>query len=191
MDIKAVDKIFTITQAAKLCGLNRIALWRWIKSGKLQAYQTPTGQYKIKKEDLEQFVRKDLKYIQPILKENLPRILIVDDDDSVRKYFRRILSNDQYEIGEAFNGFQAGLKIMKFKPLLVILDLFMPEIDGFYICRQLKTDPATKHIKIIAISGYNSSENKDKILELGADVFLEKPINKKDLLISIKRLLSG
>ena len=185
------DKIYTLTQAAKLCGLNRTTLWRWIKSNKLQAYQTPSGRYKIKKADLTQFIRQELQYIEPKLHETIHKILIIDDDESVRKLIRKILSKENhYEIEEAGTGLQAGMKIMKFKPSLIILDLLMPEIDGFEICHHVKTETDIQHIKIIAISGFSSQENKERIQKLGADIFLEKPINKKELLHNIKQLLA-
>ena len=101
----------------------------------------------------------------------------------------KILAKDQYEIDEASNGFYAGLKIMRFMPTLIILDLFMPEMDGFEACRQLKAEPETQHIKIIAVLGFGSMENRNKIKELGADLFLEKPIEKQALLQSIKQFL--
>jgi excisionase family DNA binding protein len=190
--MKSRNKIYTITQAAELCHLNRITLWRWIKLGNLQAYQAPSGHYKIKEEDIERFAREKLKYIEPIFKEKSPRILIIDDDEAVRKLIKQILLKEDYcEIDEASTGLEAGLKIMKIKPSLIILDLHMPEIDGFEVCRHVKSDSATQHIKIIAISGYGSPGNREKIKDLGADIFLEKPINKQDLLHSIKQLLES
>jgi excisionase family DNA binding protein len=184
-------KIYAITEAATICGLSRTTLWRWIKSGKLQAYQTPSGQYKIRKEDLESFIRHDLPYLDSVFQEKLKRILIVDDEPSVRKLIKRMVPRDQYRIDEADNGLQAGLKIMKFNPVLIILDLLMPGIDGFETCRQIKSNHETRHIKIIILSGYDTPENREKAIELGADVFLRKPINKKKLLDSLKILLGG
>lgn len=184
-------KIYTITQAAVICGMNRTTLWRWIKSGKLQAYQIPSGQYKIKKEDLERFIQKKLPYLDSVFQEESKRILIVDDEPFVRKMIKKILSTEQYKIEEASNGLDAGLKIMRFKPALILLDLFMPETNGFETCRQIKSDPETQHIKIIILSGYDTPENREKVRKLGADVFLQKPINKQDLLDNIKNLLAG
>lgn len=183
-------KIYTITQAAELCGINRTTLWRWIKSGKLLAYQTPTGQYRIKKDDLENFIEKELRFLDPPTPKEPDRILIIDDDAAFRKFVRRVLSRASWETNEASNGFQAGLKIMKFLPSLLILDVFMPEMDGFDICRQIKADPHTKNVKIIAVSGFGTPEVKEKILKLGADIFLEKPLNKKTLLKCVKDLIS-
>lgn len=190
-DLITLDKMYTITQAAIICSLNRTTLWRWIKSGKLQAYQIPSGQYKIKQEDLEQFIRKKLPFLDLVLQKESKGILIVDDEPSVRKTIKKILTKEQYKVDEASNGLEAGLKIMKSKPALILLDLFMPGIDGFETCRQIKSNPETQHIKIIILSGYATRENRKKAHELGADVFIQKPVNKQELLDNIKNIFAG
>jgi excisionase family DNA binding protein len=181
-------KIYSITQAAALCKLNRVTLWRWIRSGKLRAYQTPTGQYRIKQEDLESFIQNDLSYLQADLPDNHPTILIIDDDPQFRKLVRKIVANDRFDIEEAGNGFEAGLKIIKHMPSILILDLFMPEIDGFDICRQVKSDPNTRAIRIIVVTGAGSPETEEKVRQLGADAYFTKPVGRNDLKACIEKL---
>ncbi len=181
-------KIYSITQAAALCKLNRVTLWRWIRSGKLRAYQTPTGQYRIKQEDLESFIQNDLSYLQTDLPDNHPTILIIDDDPQFRKLVRKIVANDRFDIEEAGNGFEAGLKIIKHMPSILILDLFMPEIDGFAICRQVKSDPNTRAIRIIVVTGAGSPETEEKVRQLGADAYFTKPVGRNDLKACIEKL---
>jgi excisionase family DNA binding protein len=183
------NKTYSITQAAELCGINRVTLWRWIKAGKLAAYQTPLGRYRIKQKDLKSFIRKHLAFIDFDFPREPTKILIVDDDASLRKLIRRILSDSVFIVEEAGNGFDAGIKILSFMPSIVILDLFMPEIDGFEICRRIKSESHTRHIKIIALTGMGSHETKEKIMHLGADAYLEKPIAGQDLKKCIERLL--
>ncbi len=81
------------------------------------------------------------------------------------------------------------MKINKLKPDLLILDLYMPQVNGFEVCEQIKKDPETSKIKIIAISGFDTKENKEKILEYGADIFYPKPIDSKQLIKGIKHLI--
>lgn len=183
------SELYNITEAAGLCGISRVTLWRWIKSGKLKAYQTPSGHFRIKKADLEGFIQKSLSYLDLKIFKDSNRILIVDDDPPFRKLVRRILSKDQYMIEEAPNGFEAGLKIMKFNPAILILDLYMPGIDGFEICRQIKRDEKTRSIKIIAVTGHGTLETEEKIKRLGADTYFKKPIEKKAFLQCIEDLL--
>ena len=66
----------------------------------------------------------------------------------------------------------------------------MPDIDGFKVCRQVKEDPETSHIKILAITGYDTKENKDRIMDAGADGYLAKPIEMVVLLQRVEELLS-
>jgi excisionase family DNA binding protein len=186
--INARKNIYSITQAAELCKLNRVTLWRWIRSGKLRAYQTPTGQYRIKQEDLESFIQNDLSYLQTDLPDNHPTILIIDDDPQFRKLVRKIVANDRFDIKEAGNGFEAGLKIIKHMPSILILDLFMPEIDGFAICRQIKSDPNTRAIRIIVVTGAGSPETEEKVRQLGADAYFTKPVGRNDLKACIEKL---
>lgn len=117
------------------------------------------------------------------------RILIVDDDIQVQKVLTKMLSYKKYETETASSGFEAGARVVKFKPDLIILDLFMPEMSGFDVCKQIKKDPETSHIKILALTGYDSEENRDQIMEAGADDFMAKPVEKDVLLQHVEELL--
>lgn len=187
--VKPLNKTYSITEAANLCGINRITLWRWIKSGKLQAHRTPTGNYLIKQEDLEKFIKKDLTFLDIDLKDSSNTLLIVDDDDSFRKFLKKALEKTPFQIEEAKSAFEAGLKIMKNQPALIILDLYMPEMDGFEMCKILKQEPNTRDIIILAVTGYSTPEVKRRIIDNGADSFLEKPFTKQELIKSIEQLL--
>ena len=119
------------------------------------------------------------------------KILIVDDDPRILEMFTTMLSAHQYETEVASSGFEAGAKVMKFKPGLIILDLIMPEISGFEVCRLIKKDPDTSHIKILAITGYDTEENRDRIMEAGADGYLAKPVVMDTLLQHVENLLNN
>jgi len=110
------------------------------------------------------------------------KILIVDDDPEIRDLLSKMLSCVEYETEVASSGFEAGAKVVKFKPVLIILDLIMPEMSGFEVCKKIKGDPDTSHIKVLAITGYDTEENREKIMKAGADDYMAKPV-KRDLLI--------
>jgi len=185
------DNYFSIPKAAKHCSISRVTLWRWVRSGKLKAFLTPGGQYRIRKEDLELFIRGKMGHLQQaeLLKEK--KILIVDDDSGVRKLFIKMLSIDGFRAEVATDGFEAGVKTVQFEPDLMVLDLYMPGMDGFEVCKQIKENSNTSHIKILAVTGYDTKANKDRILEAGADGYLVKPVKRKTLLQNIDDLLSG
>jgi excisionase family DNA binding protein len=182
------NKIYSITQAAELCRLNRVTLWRWIRSGKLRAYQTPSGQYRIKQDDLKRFIQNDLSYLQADLPDNQHTILIIDDDPQFRKLVRKIISNGRFDIEEVGSGFEAGVNIIKHMPSILILDLFMPGIDGFDICRQIKSDPNTRNIKVIVVTGMGSPEIEENVRQLGADAYFTKPVERRELKACIEKL---
>ena len=180
-------KVYTLTQASGFCQVHRTTLWRWIKDGRLPAYQTPSGQYRIKEDDLHQFIKSSLPFIDLEASPPPTRILIVDDDAAFRKLMKRYLSGDRFVLEEAVNGFQAGQKIHTFKPDFIILDLFMPTIDGFEICRQVKADSATRHIFIAVVTGRGTPETEKKTKAIGADAYLQKPIGRQSLTALIER----
>ncbi len=185
-----MQEILTIPQAARYCAVNRMSMWRWVKSGYIPASVTPGGHHRIHVEDLSAFLRERGMY--PLARKHFPRkkILIVDDDSHIRRILTRTLTGQGFETENATDGFEAGFKIIQFKPDLLILDLIMPGIDGFEVCRSVRKNPATAHIKILAYTGYSTVENREQILKAGADAFFVKPAERSTLLESIKKLLN-
>jgi excisionase family DNA binding protein len=186
------NNFFTIPQAAKHCSISRVTLWRWVKSGKVKAFLTPGGQYRIREEDLESFIQGKMGYLSVAdLTQEEKKILIVDDDPEIQKILASILSLNNYQTEVASDGLDAGIKIMRFKPDLIILDLYMPQMDGFEVCRRIKENLDHSHIKILILTGYDSRENRDQIIEAGADAYLSKPVKKDDLLHHIQQLFNN
>ncbi|KPA17028.1 response regulator receiver domain-containing protein [Candidatus Magnetomorum sp. HK-1] len=187
MDTK--KEYFSIPQAAKFCSIGRVTFWRWVKSGHVKVSVTPGGRHRILKEDLESFMIENGMMDASEKKSSKQKVLIVDDDPNVLDVFKDCLSSHNYKADVAQNGFEAGVKLMEFKPDLLILDLVMPELDGFEVCRIIKSDPTTKHIKIIVLTGYDTKENEAQVKEFGADLFLTKPVEEDILLGHIKNIL--
>ncbi|MFC2048733.1 response regulator [Elusimicrobiota bacterium] len=186
-----MEKVFTTHQIGKLCQVDNTTVINWINSSKLPAYKTPGGHRRVKHSELIGFIR---KYNMP-MPDNLSvslnkKILIVDDDIRVLKTISRILEKeDIYDYDTATDGFQAGRMLRDCRPDLIILDLMLPGIDGFEVCRMIKSDTKSKQIKIIAVSGHSTPENKKRILSCGADTFLGKPFDKKELINALTKLL--
>ncbi len=153
-------EIFSIPKAANFCGVHRGTFWKYVKEGKVKASRTPGGKYRIQKNDLLNFMTQmglsDNHYDQ----STKPKILIVDDDVKIQKLIHRILSKENYQTAIAIDGFDAGNKLNTFKPDLLILDLFMPGLNGIEVCRRVKSDLATSNIKIIAMTGFPTKKNK-------------------------------
>jgi CheY-like chemotaxis protein len=94
-----------------------------------------------------------------------------------------------YEIISASDGFEAGLQVNHFKPHLLILDIMMPDIKGFEVCRKIKTNEETKNTKIIVLSAYLDDEKFKRMREYGADLCFSKPLPLPRLKEEVARAL--
>jgi CheY-like chemotaxis protein len=118
------------------------------------------------------------------------KILVVDDESEVVDFIRDVVADtipSQFE--SASDGFTAGRLIHSFAPDLVILDLLLPGVDGFQVCKMIRQDPETKGAKILAVTGYDSPEIRNKIIDSGADDYLGKPLEYNPTLDKICKLL--
>lgn len=190
------QNLLSIPQAAKYCSLSRGTIWKYVKSGELKASLTPGRQYRILNKDLELFMREKGMYPLAKYQPASKKILIDDDDDDdddsqIQKLLTKVLSAQEYETAVASDGFEAGVKVTEFKPGLIILDLFMHWMDGFEVCKRIKENPLSSQIKILAITGYDTKENKDRILKAGADGYMVKPFVKDVFLQQVEDLLSN
>ncbi len=119
-----------------------------------------------------------------------PRILIIDDDQGVIKLTTSILSSNGYEVLSSSEA-PAGLEMaMKEKIDLIVLDVMIPIINGFNICRLLKSQEKYKMIPIVLLTSRSEDEDRKIGKEVGADAYIAKPLNRENFLTTIKDLLS-
>ena len=117
-------------------------------------------------------------------------ILVVDDTAANIDIVLEIIG-ELDDIAVALNGEEALEIIAEDKPDLILLDIVMPGIDGFEVCRRIKADSATEAIPVVFLSGNDSSEEKSKAEKLGASGFLAKPINPEKLLETVRTFIQG
>lgn len=118
------------------------------------------------------------------------RILIVDDDASYRRLTRRLLEHQGYDISEAPGGREALALLPVIRPDLVLLDLVMPGMDGYAVCRAIKENPETRLLPVIVVTTLDWLPAKLMALELYADDFLNKPVNASELSSRVRSLLA-
>ncbi|MFQ5480803.1 MAG: response regulator [Thermodesulfobacteriota bacterium] len=183
-------KPYTTGEVAAFCDVTINAVKKWIAAGKLPAFRTPGGHYRIERHDFKAFVEKFRLHIKDRSSAAAKKILIVDDEDLILTFITETLltTSSDYIIETANDGYEALIKIGRFNPDVLILDIMMPRLDGFEVCRRLKAGKSTKDIKILAITAYGDDE-KERIRRLGADVCLSKPLNMSDFLQSVRSLL--
>jgi excisionase family DNA binding protein len=173
------------SQVAELLRVEPGTVRTWTQSGQLRATTTPGGHRRFAYRDVVAFARQHgLSLAVP--EGDTVRVLIVDDDAQMRSMLGRMLAAvDRIEVESAHDGFSAGRRLASFEPHVVLLDLFMPGLNGIELCRNLKADPATADIRIIAMTGAGDSAAVNEVLELGAERCLAKPMSRGDLLEAI------
>jgi len=117
------------------------------------------------------------------------KILIADDEEVVRESVKACLETEGYRIYEASNGVDALELARLVMPELVILDILMPEMAGYSVCRSLKEDPQTKDIMVLFLSGRQSREAENTVRRSGGDDFLTKPFEPADLKQKVELLI--
>lgn len=184
-------KPYTTGEIASYCHVTINAVKKWIASGKLDAFRTPGGHYRVNKEDFMSFLGKYKLDMKGEIFPEKRKILIVDDEKNVVEYIKGALESmpSKFDIEIAGDGYEALIKVGDFKPELLVLDIRMPKIDGFEVCRRIKGDRNTKDIKILAVTAYGK-EDISKILQCGADYCLPKPIKLRDFQENVQKLLS-
>lgn len=162
----------------------------WVDSGRLKAFSTLGGHRRISRENLLVFLKKNALPIPDILADSSgkKKILVVEDDVKLLKLVVKALKRFRdFELLTAADGFQAGQLMEGRKPDLVVLDLMLPDINGFKVCELIKA--RNKKARVIAMTGYDSEDIKRKILDAGADAYLIKPFQFKTLFEQVENLL--
>lgn len=117
-------------------------------------------------------------------------ILIVDDDPAVHKLISKKLPQDHYKVQSVYDSQSAIEEVGKHRPDLVILDLMMPKSSGIEVCRNIKSNDATKDILVMILSAKESQDDRIKGLEFGADDYISKPFHLAALTRKIEYMLT-
>jgi len=187
-----MNAILTVFKASKYCNVSPKTIINWIEAGHIKAYKTVGGHRRINKTDLEAFMRKQgIPIPEEELDEGRKRILVVDDDPIIVETIVQALEEDEYDydVISASDGFEAGIQVNHFKPHLMILDIMMPDIKGYEVCKKIKSDEETKDTKIIVLSAYLDEEKFKKMKDNGADVCFSKPLPLPQLKAEVAGLL--
>ena len=119
------------------------------------------------------------------------RILIAEDNPEGAELLEAYLDGADYQVELARDGEDALKRVQAFQPDLILLDVMMPKISGFEVCKRLRAKPETRGIVILMITALDQHHDIDRAVEAGTNDFLTKPINKAELLLRIKAALAS
>ncbi len=183
------DRLLTSHEVGALLQVNPSSINKWVNEGRLQAFRTPGGHRRIRAADLVQFLDNHKMPIpRSLVGASKRRLLIVDDDHSHLQGLQRLLKphHDRVNVMLIDNGIDALVAVGSFKPHLIVLDIFMPELDGLEVCRRLKANPETRDTEVILTSGALTAELEENGIAAGARRCLPKPIDLKLVLEDLK-----
>jgi len=161
----------------------------WCDSGLLDAHRTPGGHRRIAQDVLVAFARQRGVTLPRDVRGGAPRILIVDDELDFSEMLRDYLQIKGFDVAMAHTGFQAGLELGRFRPDLILLDLHMPDTDGFEVLRVLREDPETEGIRVLACTAFRDAELDARVARERFDGFVEKPLKMSSLLELVRKVL--
>lgn len=188
-------RFFTTSEVARYCAVTNDGVLKWIKSGKLRAFSTPGGHYRVAMDDFRAFLQKfDIPIDEAFFKgaQKTRTVLVVDDEEDIREIVRRVLTEVEpgLRIEEAVDGYDAGIKIGTLRPDLIVMDVRMPRVDGLSLCRSIRQNPETKGIRILAITAFPEQDIIRRMYDAGADLCLIKPLQLEHFRLEVLRLLN-
>ena len=117
------------------------------------------------------------------------RILIADDNEPNVELLEAYLSGTEVETAVAKDGQDTLAKVASFRPHLILLDIMMPKLSGFEVCKKIKSDPSTSGIMILMVTALNEHGDIERAVQAGTDDLLSKPVNKAELLLRVDKML--
>lgn len=183
-------KVFTTGEAAKVCKVSQQTIIRCFDSGRLNGFRVPGSRFRrIPREELIRFMRENDIPLETI-GSDLKRVLIVDDEPEIVSLLSDMLEGDgRFEVRSASTGYDAGLETERFKPHLIVLDYMLPDINGNIVCQRVRENDQNGDTRVLCVSGVVELEEVEKLKLAGADDFLKKPFELRELVSRIEHLL--
>lgn len=176
----------TLGQAAKYLGVAQSTIRKWSDQGRVPAFYTPGGHRRYRRGDLDAFLSRSGPGGGV---QQRPLVLIVDDDPRVREYVRVNLEMEGYGVREAGDADEGLAVLEEVSPDLILLDVMMPEVDGWEMLRRVQERHGVGAIPVVMFSGKIDEQNAAEATTRGAQGFLGKPFDPQQLIEHAKQLL--
>ena len=175
--------LLTPRELAKLCGVSPDTVRSWCFRKQINFATTPGGHKRFRRQDVLEFLKVRGFPLPQTGKLSPIRILVVDDDEAFRNSLVGALQKEiSFNVKEAADGYDAGRMIGEFEPDVLILDLVMPGIDGFKVCRDIRSGDKADQIRIIVVTGFPDEDMFQRAREAGADECVAKPVEVERLI---------
>lgn len=183
-------RAFTTFEVGKICGVYHTTVINWVNKGMLKAKATPGGHRRIFLPDLVEFMRRFDMPVPADLHSRPKRVLVVEDDPAVSRMLLRTLEGlPGLFVSACSSGLEALMAIGKEAPDLLLLDIRIPQVNGYEVCRVLKANELTRPVKVVAVTGEALTEEEERFLSENADCFFRKPLSTEELRAKVSQLL--
>jgi len=176
----------TLGQAARFLGVAQSTIRKWSDAGKVPAFYTPGGHRRYRRSDLETFLDRSGPGGKP---KGGPLVLLVDDDEKLRELVRVNLEFAGYKVREAGSAEEGLSAIEEAKPDLVLLDVMMPQTDGWEMLRKIQDQYGAGAIPVVMFSGKVDEQAEEQATSRGAQGFVGKPFDLQQLVDKTKQLV--
>jgi len=183
-------KVFTTGEAAQVCKVSQQTIIRCFDSGRLNGFRVPGSRFRrIPREELMRFMRTNEIPLE-ILGSSLKRILVVDDDPEIASLMHDVFGDDgRFEVRVVHTGYDAGIETERFRPHLIVLDYMLPDINGNIVCQRVRENEGLKDTRVLCVSGVIEASEVEGLMDSGADGFLKKPFDLRELIGRVEVLL--
>ncbi len=177
-----VKEVFTAGDVSNICHVSRQTVNRWLNNGELKGFRpTKNAAWRITRNELMLFMKEN-DFPVEFIKDNKIKVLVVDDEKNMTSAIQRaFISEERFILDIANSGFSAGARLEAFKPDVVVLDIFLGDMDGREFFKYIKNNTNLDTIRVIGISGKIAPSEIKPMLDMGFDDFLQKPFNVEKL----------
>ncbi len=179
-----MDQLFTTHDISRLLQVDPSTVSKWIDRGILVAFRTPGGHRRVRSGDLRSFLITHQMPLPDELGSAVVRLLVVDDEKPVLDALKRAFKPyaQQLELTTTSSGVEALLLVSELKPHGMLIDLNMPEVDGFEVCRRIRLRKPLESVRLITMTGRHTQDMADQSLKAGAVACLPKPVDVAQVL---------
>ena len=179
-----MDSLYTTHDISRMLQVDPSTVSKWVDRGMLLAFRTPGGHRRVRSGDLRNFLIAHQMPIPQEIGSDLIRLLVVDDEkpvlDAIKRQFKAVA--DQVEISTTTSGVEAVLLVAETRPHGVLIDLNMPDLDGYEVVRRIHSRPQFEGVKLLTMTGRHSAEVIEEAKKAGAAACLAKPVKLEEVL---------